>query len=65
MGFLRNELKANGIDVMNKRIDDYLESENEDNLDASLKDLKNERKEDDLLSAHMELINRYKYLEVF
>ena len=65
MGFLRNELKANGIDVMNKRIDDYLESENEDNLDASLKDLKNERKEDDLLSAHMELINKYKYLEVF
>ena len=65
MGFLRNELKANGIDVMNKRIDDYLESENEDNLDASLKDLKNERNEDDLLSAHMELINKYKYLEVF
>ncbi len=62
--YLRNELKSNGVDNLSKGVDETLESDSEESSFDSLKKLNFEKKDEDLLSAHMELLNKYKYLEV-
>jgi hypothetical protein len=52
------------LDNLHKGVEETQESDNEENSFDSLRKLNFEKKDEDLLSAHMELLNKYKYLEV-